>query len=355
MLRGMFPPFFRAEQHVWLDLIRAEWRYARGQANVRMKQPNFALSEGMTSTLGLWNPGTRTITLAARLLDGRYWRVLVETLRHEMAHQIVSEVFQMGDTRVHGDEFARACRLLGIPSTARATAADLAPSGECPPIVNKIRKLLALSGSSNQFEAETALRKAQELALKYDVDMGRVEGREYGYRLLDGPRKRWPRYTWQILGLCQTLHDVRSIVLRSATQGTVIEIFGTPANLDLAEYTFHYLRNTGELVWEEHLKEDGRRGSASRKTSFLEGLYSGFAEKLEKQRVEIERSTALVRLDDPRLEAYYRERHTRVTNRSLGGYDFDPDAHGAGLRAGAELRLRSGISTRGPTRGLLPD
>ncbi len=349
------PPFFRAERHVWLDLIRAEWDYARMQARVPMWQPNFALSEDMTSTLGLWDPKTRTITLAARLLDGRYWRVLVETLRHEMAHQIVSEVFHRGDTRVHGEEFARACALLSISPKARASEADLAPDPECPPIVSKIRKLLALSGSSNQFEAETALRKAQELAMKYHVDMDRVEARTYAYRLLDGPRKRWPRYTWQILDLCRNLHDVRTITLRSAREGTVIEIFGTSPNLDLAEYTFHYLRNTGELVWEEHLRAEGGRASSSRRTSFLEGLYEGFREKLDRQRLEIERSTALVRRNDPRLEAYFRSRHTRVTHRSLGDYDFDPESHGAGLRAGADLRLRSGIRASGPTRGLLPD
>jgi hypothetical protein len=37
-------------------------------------------------------------------------------------------------------------------------------------IIEKIEKLLRLSGSSNEHEAESALKFAQELAIKYDID-----------------------------------------------------------------------------------------------------------------------------------------------------------------------------------------
>ena len=50
---------------------------------------------GLTSVatkLGLWLPATRTILLSESLVMDRPWGVVLEVLKHEMAHQYVHEI-----------------------------------------------------------------------------------------------------------------------------------------------------------------------------------------------------------------------------------------------------------------------
>ena len=48
-------------------------------------------------------------------------------------------------------------------------------------LIEKIQKLLALSGSSNENEAKAAMTKAQELMLKHNIDMRSVKEHDSEY------------------------------------------------------------------------------------------------------------------------------------------------------------------------------
>ena len=45
-------------------------------------------------------------------------------------------------------------------------------------IIDKIEKLISLSGSSNENEARAAMLKAQELMAKYEIDREQIKGEE---------------------------------------------------------------------------------------------------------------------------------------------------------------------------------
>src|SRR5690606_13645615 len=79
--------------------------------NDLLRRPELRLGEGR-SRLGTWETNPPTITLARQLVLERPWGVLVEVLKHEMAHQFVNQVLRV-DEPPHGPAFAQVCRERG--------------------------------------------------------------------------------------------------------------------------------------------------------------------------------------------------------------------------------------------------
>lgn len=352
---------FTADTRTWLALIIAEYERVRAAvpALAGLRPANVAISDQLRTTLGHWDAARRTITLSARLLCGERWHLLVAVLKHEMAHQIVAELYGRPESG-HDDWFARACQLLGIEAGACLAPDRIARPAEEPRVHQTIRKLLALGGSPNRFESEAALRKAQYLALKYNVDLLDGPAPRYEFRLVGKPAKRIPSYTWLVtkivcdhyfvLYICRPCDDQRQLLDGGRYQ--VIELYGTPENLDLAEYVYQYLLHQGELEWRAY-KESGGLRNNRQKLSFLTGLYQGFIETLERRRAELAEERSLVWLGDPELRAFYRRRNPRVSTR-YSGARIDREAHHDGADVGSRMTIRQGLeSSGGEVKGYL--
>jgi hypothetical protein len=64
--------------------------------------------------LGEWWPDTRTIEIQREMVRSQPWSVVLEVLKHEMAHQYVDEVLGADDESPHGRTFQCVCRERGI-------------------------------------------------------------------------------------------------------------------------------------------------------------------------------------------------------------------------------------------------
>ncbi len=98
--------------------LRATWRqlneaYFRGG----LVAPTLELVD-LRATLGRWIPDTRTIEISLPLVVERPWGVVVEVLKHEMAHQYVHEVLGEKSETPHGPAFRDACARLGVDARA---------------------------------------------------------------------------------------------------------------------------------------------------------------------------------------------------------------------------------------------
>src|SRR5690606_534232 len=93
----------------------------------RLRRPPLAWSES-ACTLGCWKAHPPSITLSLSLLTEYSWLTLIEVLKHEMAHQYVTEVLGNTDETAHGPAFARVCAERGIDGRA-AGAPNVAPEG----------------------------------------------------------------------------------------------------------------------------------------------------------------------------------------------------------------------------------
>jgi hypothetical protein len=243
--------------------------------------------------------------------------------------------------------------MLDIPAEATWTPAGRSDSERA--VARRIEKLLALGQSGDEHEAEAAVAKAQKLALKYNIEQlqSGVDS-DYSLRVIGPAKSRMPSYFWGIMRILCDFHFVTYIcrthnVLEDYewTRRSVIELYGTAQNLDMAEYVFYFLWHQGELHWSQYKAEHKLR-SNKHKLSYLNGLYVGVWERLDKQRQDVAENEALVWRDDPKLEAFFRERNPRVrtTRRSSRLYEA---AHSAGNAAGSKLQILSDLLNKSAT------
>ena len=360
----------------------------------KLKTPQFRIGQ---KRWGEWNPDSRTISLCEDLFLRFEWGAVEHVLKHEMAHQIVSEIWDFGFRGFsHGEAFKRACKLLDISSercTPETMLANFRGDGELP-VIDKVRKLFVKGNDSavTEAESETFLKKAHELMARHSIDMRTICGSDRLFlpRPVGPLRKRWPSWENYLSSLVSKYFGVKRIILSTYVDGEgsmqYMSLFGEPSNLDIAEYMYCAILNVGEILYRKYLtnrktehterikvwKEDVVRINKlvkdnpevkryfppkpcqSRKASqgsFMSGLLSGYALVLEEQRkvvmkkIEDEEgiSHALLLLDDPMLKEAYHKEYPRLRNRP-GNYSYGA-GRSEGFEAGKNMRIRTGVSS----------
>jgi hypothetical protein len=307
--------------------------------------------------LGRWMHATRTIEISRPLVLEQPWGVVVEVLKHEMAHQYVHEVLGELVESAHGPAFREACKRLGIDGRAAGMPSVEAAEGE-QRVVERIAKLLALAESPNQHEAEAAMAAAQKLMLKYNLDVrADAASRDYAHRHLGTPTGRVTE-SERILAMLLSRHFFVEVIwvpvyrVSEGKRGSVLEICGTSANLAIAEYVHAFLSETAERLWREH-KDLHDIGFDRDRRTYLAGVMTGFAEKLARQ-ATTHRSEGLVWVKDGDLAHFFRRRHPHVRHvRHSGTRRTEAYAHGR--EAGRRIVLHRGVSATATNRGkLLP-
>jgi hypothetical protein len=317
----------------------------------RLKRPLLAFTEA-TSHLGRWVSATRTIELARPFISTRPWLEITSVLEHEMAHQFVDEVLGIRDEAAHGETFRKVCADRGID--ARAAGAPV-PSTDgdsaAARTLDRIRKLLALAASSNQHEAEIAMRRAHELMLRHNIEHVAYDS-GYEVRHLGDPLKRGNRVETEVMLLLDDYFFVKVIrvpiyVPTAGKTGNVYEIAGTRANVEMAEHVYHFMLSTAERLWLAN-RNDARVRNGRDRLAYQAGVVRGFRDKLGAERKEL-RGTGLVWLGDGNLEHFYRARHPRITTRRT--YVQTGGAHAAGREAGRTVVLHKPVTSTGSSGG----
>ena len=313
--------------------------------------------------LGRWVGELRTIELSRALLLEHGWGVLVEVLKHEMAHQYVYEV-EGAHEAPHGASFRRVCRERGIDE--RAAGVPLGASEASPEhgrILDRVGKLLALAESANEHEAQNAMSAAQRLMLKYNIEVT-LDSRptSYGFRHLGRPTGRVSEAERRLANILADHFFVECIwvpVWRplEGKRGSVLEVCGRSENLELAAYVHSFLSHTAEALFREYRKHNGA-GRHARRQSFLAGVMLGFQDKLREERKKSQ-NEGLVWVGDAGLRDWFERRYPRVRRVSrTGARRSQAYAHGreAGKRivlhravaegASGQVRLLAGRGTR---------
>ena len=170
-------------QRSWIRKLYAWWRYYNEQyLDGALALPLIELScEG--AVLGSWDATHRRLSIAAGHIAVDPWLRVLDTLRHEMAHQYVAEVLKLMDESPHGEAFRRSCKKLRCQPAARAVVAG--KRDESDQLLHRLQKVLCLTDSSNEHEAETAAKKARLLLLKCNIDVVELDReRSFGHRCL---------------------------------------------------------------------------------------------------------------------------------------------------------------------------
>jgi hypothetical protein len=349
---GLLAALTRELRATWHQLNEAHFRGA-------LRPPTLEMVEAR-STLGRWVPATRTVEISLPLVLERPWGVVVEVMKHEMAHQYVHEVLRETGQTAHGTAFREACARLGID--ARASGMPEAPSEESAraedKVVERIARLLALAESPNRHEAEAAMAAAHRLMLKHNLDALKAQGaREYVYAHLGEPTGRvaeHERLVAMILGKHFFVEAIWVPAYRALAgkRGSVLEICGTRSNVAMAEYAHGFLHGTAARLWLDHKRARGVRSNRERRT-YLAGVMAGFADKLARQEA-VTRGEGLVWVKDADLDGYLRRRHPYVRSVRHSG-NKRTDAWTEGRDAGRQITLHRPVDAGSVSRGrLLP-
>ncbi|HKU41408.1 MAG TPA: DUF2786 domain-containing protein [Polyangiales bacterium] len=292
------------------------------------------------SQLGRYTRDPRRIELSSALISEHAWGVVLEVLKHEMAHQFVAEVLGETEESSHGPSFQRVCERMGID--ARASGLPEAKPAERSPILERIRKLFALAQSDNQHEAEVAMRAAHRLMLRHNVqEVSDGASPDFGFRHLGRATGRVSEAESVLAALLGEFFFVQPIWIgvfrvHDAKRASVLEITGRHENLAMAEYVHGFLLQTAEALWREHKSARGIAGNADRR-AFQAGVMRGFAEKLRAERKR-EAGAGLVWVGDAAADRYFERRHPRVRTTSYGSSEHS-DAASHGHAAGREIVL----------------
>jgi len=324
---------------------------------IKLKKPVIEVRP-LGNRWGQWDPETRTLSFSDRLIENHSWDVVLEILKHEMAHQYVTDVFSSDES--HGPLFKQACDKLGIASWARRAESELETlqvlgdtqkSDEENRLLSRVEKLLALATSQNEHEALLAMQKVQELYAKYNLD--RIENKkssQYLSAIIFTQKKRLERYQYVICSILNEHFFVEVIHAslydaKKTTEFKVIELLGTRENVQMAEYVYHFLMNQTDILWNIYRKERPKNPRARR--SFCLGVVSGFRDKLDKHRdqnVFTKSSVALVAQQDKELEGFVRTRYPRLVKIHHGARIHEATHYNAGKSRGASLVLHKGVS-----------
>lgn len=334
-----------------------------------LKVPNFCVNPNLNWAWGLWEKSNRTITLSTKLLRNYEWAAVKYVMKHEVAHLMVDELFVV-EHFPHGEAWKRACTILNIDPNVTTNDKYLSQfkGGSVSPIVDKIQKLLAHGNdiSISTEESQLFLNKAQELIIKYNVSLNSnsKDNNFFTIRpvgpLVDGHRA----WLSAVSGLVASYYNV-SCIWMYCNEKRRMEFFGTPENLDVAEYVFHALLTQAESLWEQYKENHNEkakndpnyllsigttyRGNAHRisKASFMRGLVNGYNAKLRSEkRIILDSFTpndrAVISANDGILKEAYKKHYKP---RNLAKSACKGQGYWDGHKAGSSLSLAMGVTS----------
>ena len=279
----------------WLYQLQSEFKQICRWYRISLAPPAFRISDTKV-TLGEWHHDTRTISISSSLINGHSWDVVINVLKHEMAHQYVHEHMGRGNEQPHGQSFSEACDKLGVQvpfntssgDTPKVFTADNAHDDdiEYTRKVNKVRKMLSLAGSSNKHEAEAAMRKANSFIRKYNLErLDKFEPSRYSYAIINTRKKRLHIIERRIANLLMDYFYVDIVYSelfdsQSLQFHKTIELLGTVENVAFAHHAHDFLSHRVESLWQVYKKKS--RASGKLRKTYILGLLQGFREKLAK-------------------------------------------------------------------------
>lgn len=357
---------YRTERiSVWTALLIDGWEtsaLALAHAGYpRLRRPNFLINPRISHRFGSWDAQRRIIELGESLFLEYETDAVIEVLRHEIAHQVVSETPGGPIESDHGPRWRQACKVLGCDASATTCDDALRLFTQSPrsQLLERINKLLTHGHceSVTRAESETFLAKARQLMLKNqieqsDIDETTLHRQAYIQRPIGPLFKRLPGYYHALGNLLADHYFVNYIQTHTRIffgskreWRTRLELFGTLDNVDVADYVACQLLAQAESIWSvERVKlRRPQRGA------FFFGLFDGFAATLtagkdDEAATITDMTRALIHREHTHRQTRYAQAYPQVSG---GHVSYSAgDSHGAGLKKGAEIRIREGVKGR---------
>lgn len=296
-----------------------------------------------TQTLGQFDPHRYQICLHQNLMFQAKDEVIKNILRHELAHYIC--FIEYGATILpHGEEFKALCKSYNWGNEVSDAYLDLSKANEeihhfkSEKILHKVKALMSLASSDNPHEAELATQKANQLLLKYNLNIEHISESEiYMTTLYEVKRRNAKIHAfYEIL----KYFLVKPVFIYGQNK-VLLEVSGHIDNIELAKYIVDFLDREFDRLW----KTSGLKGLRA-KNSFFEGLAKGFSAKMEKNKetFSLPEQKALVKIEKD-LELQVQRAYRRLSQTS-NSRSFDSHAFAKGQEKGKHLNINSPIKNK---------
>jgi hypothetical protein len=271
-----------------------------------------------------------------------------DIIRHELAHYMT--FLNHGHTvQPHSAEFKEFCKKMGwgervYKATIQLDSDQTLADAEEGAVLRKVKKLMALTASSDKNEAEQAMIKSQQLLLKYNLESnyaGCEEEKIFMKRIMKQKRE-----TAKMRGIAEILKTFFvSIVYHRGSEGIYLEILGSAVNLEIAEHVAFVLDSEFESLWVQAKKEARLKGAVA-KNSFFMGIAKGYCNKISalKKTYTAEVAGALVVLEKQLIEAQAMA-YPHLSSRSISS-SYCSKSSALGEKMGRQLNIRPGINER---------
>lgn len=240
-------------------------------------------------------------------------------------------------------------------------------------VIEKIEKLLALSGSANEHEAALATAKANDLLVKYELTMEQVRlhdqedgvGTESRSYVNTQKAQRWEQMLAAYVArhnFCEVLVGPYRVTFVGRDDARKVSVYvyqqlARALHKMARRETRAYIKRQKaklEIVWNEmgldrefdHRKD--LRGAAHHKSwraSWLDGAVDGIGMQLRKQRKvheQSEKSNALVVVRDAEVQEYLQARYGKMKSKIVdSGKNWD--AYRQGHQAGSDMQINPGL------------
>ena len=158
-------------------------------------------------------------------------------------------------------------------------------------IVDKITKLLAkANGNITQAEAQLYMEKAQEIALRNEIDISSLknlnmnESEIIRESLTFG--KRLPTVNTYVVIILENFFNVRIVTSGRRETNRSVHLIGKTADIETSKYVYAWLSETMIRCWKNYY--DSTPGAQlAQKQSYLAGFHTGLNAKLDKNKQDI--------------------------------------------------------------------
>jgi hypothetical protein len=213
--------------------------------------------------------------------------------------------------------------------------------------IDKIKKCLALSTSSNEHEAEIALRQARALMEKYGIEEADMLASGAGESFAKSGAKTKPSHWESVLaGRIARTFGCSQIFAEGYDFGRWKFIGCGPAP-EIASYAFQVLQRQCKRARSHHIKTNLKRCSPAstvrRADLFCEGWVYAVSHKIE----ALVPSEQQVKMIDAYIGMHYPNLHTfNPTNRNAGRNlrEYEQRDFSHGIHAGKDAELNRGVN-----------
>ena len=323
-----------------------------------LRKPIIALVPGL-SVWGRWHSAPkRLLELRLELVLEHPWYAVREVLLHELAHLVIDECYPHISESAHGPTFRKICLRLGSNPSAsshyptmdqRLLAAEGSASKQ-DQVLQKLRKLLALSESGNIHEAEVALLKARQLSAKYALELTQdTQETQFHMIFLGEAKARLEMPDYIMANILQDHFKVLCIWdqvpdFSGERWLKVLKLHGTLGNLKIAGYVYDCLQRQIEASWSELCrKQNIKKPGVRMKRDFSIGVLQGFAKLLGEDKQPESECCALVLQQERRLAEYYRQHNPGIRKISSGGIKIDQGLYAKGEKTGRGIVIADGL------------